>query len=147
MDNLQFDLEEELMLPSLSPAIIDVSSDSGDEFIVHPGDLSEIEDRFRPGGPRSDVMTAFMGAATASVFPAPTRRSEEGEIVDLSGTRIERKLVDLMEEDQHNYDSPSTSFIDTELDGSPMSPWESPHRAGDSTKLWEADSCVFTNSP
>ena len=45
MDNLQFNLEEELKLPSLSPALIDVSSDSGDDFIVHPGDLSEIEHR------------------------------------------------------------------------------------------------------
>ena len=49
MNNLQFKLDEELMLSSLSPALIDVSSDSSDEFIVHPGDLSEIEDRFRPG--------------------------------------------------------------------------------------------------
>ena len=88
MDNLQFNIEEELMLPSLSPAVIDVSNDSGDEFIVHPGDLSETEDRFRPGGPRSDVMTAFMGAATASLFPTPTERSDEDEIIDTSGTRI-----------------------------------------------------------
>ena len=118
------------MLPSLSPAIIDVSSDSGDEFIVHPGDLSEIDDRFIPGGPRSDVMTALVGAATASLFPAPTRPSEEDEIFDIPGTRIEHQLVDLMEEDQYNYGSASTSFIDTELEDSPMSPWESPHRTG-----------------
>ena len=88
MDNLQFNLEEELLPPSLSPAVIDVSSDSGDEFIVHPGDLSEIEDRFRPGGPRSDVLTAIMGAATASLFLAPKRRSEEDEIIDTSGALL-----------------------------------------------------------
>ena len=136
MDNLQFNLEEGLTLPSLSPAVIDVSSDSGDEFIVDPGDLSVIEDRIRPGGPRSDVMTAFMGAATASLFPTPTERSGEDEIIDISGTQIERQLVDLMEEDQHNYESPPTSFIDSELEDSPMSPWESPHRVEGSTNSY-----------
>ena len=87
MDNLQFNLEEELELPALSPGIIDVSSDSGDEFVVHLGDVSELEDRFRPGGPRADIMTAFVGAVAASLFPAPTRRSGEDEILDISGTR------------------------------------------------------------
>ena len=135
------------MLPSLSAALIDILSDSGDEFIVHPGDMSEIEDRFRPGGPRSDVMTAFMGAATASLFPAPTRRSEEDEIIDISGTRTERQLVDLMEGDQHNYESPSTSFIDTELEDSPMSPWESPHRAGGSTNSYRRPTAAILPTP
>ena len=78
MDNLQLNLEDELRLPSLSTAVIDVSSDSGDECIVHPGDLSETEDRFRPGGPRSDVLTAFMGAATASLFPTPNEKNRRG---------------------------------------------------------------------
>ena len=136
MENLQFNLEEELVLPSLSPVIIDVSSDSGDEFIVHPGDVSELEDRFRPGGPRSDVMTAFMGAATASLFPTSTSGSREDEVIDISGTRIERQLVDLMEEDQHIYESPSTSFIDTELEDSPMSPWEPQVREEGSTNSY-----------
>ena len=143
MDNLQFNIEEELMLPWLSP----VSSDSGDEFIVHPGDLSEIEDRFRPGGPRSDVMTAFMGAATASLFPNPTERSDEDEIVDTSGTRIERQLVDLMKEDKHNYESPPTSFIDTELEDSPMSPWEPPHRFEGSTDSYGRPTVAILPTP
>ena len=147
LDNLQFNIEEELMLPSLSPAVIDVSSDSGDEFIVQPGDLPEIEDRFRPGGPRSDVMTAFMGAATASLFPTPTRRSAEDEIRDISGTRIERQLVDLMEEDQHDYESPPTSFIDTELEDSPMSPWESPNRVEGSTNSYGRPTAAILPTP
>ena len=120
MDNLQFNLEEELMLPSLCPAIIDVSSDSGDEFIVHPGYLSEIEDRFRTCVPRSDIITAFVGAATASLFPTSTRGPGEDEIIDIAGTRIEGQLVDLMEKDQHNCESPAISFSDTELEESPM---------------------------
>ena len=75
MDNLHFNLEEELMLPSLSPAIIDVSRDSGDEFIVHPGDLSEIKDRFRPGGPRSDVMTDCLhGSGNSFSVPHPNEK-------------------------------------------------------------------------
>ena len=147
MENLQFNLEEELALPSLFPVIIDVSSDSGDEFVVHPGDVSELEDRFRPGGPRSDVMTAFMGAATASLFPTSASGSGEDEVIDISGTRIERQLVDLMEEDQHIHESPSTSFIDTELEDSPISPWEPQVRVEGSTNSYGRPTAAILPTP
>ena len=147
MENFQFNLEEELALPSLSPVIIDVSSDSGDEFVVHPGDVSELEDRFRPGGPRSDVMTAFMGAATASLFPTSASGSREDEVIDISGTRIERQLVDLMEEDQHIYESPSNSFIDTELEDSLMSPWEPQAREEGSTNSYGRPTAAILPTP
>ena len=147
MENLQFNPEEELVLLFLSPAIIDVSGDSGDEFIFHPGDVLELEDRFWPGDPQSDVMTAFMGAATASLFPTSTRKSREDEEIDIPGTRIERRLVDLMEVYQHIYESPSTSFIDTELEVSPMSPWESQVREEGSTNSYGRPTASILPTP
>ena len=35
-----------------SPSIIDVSSDSGEEFVVQPSNLPDVEERIRVGGPR-----------------------------------------------------------------------------------------------
>ena len=52
-----------------------------------------------------------------------------------------------MEEDQHNYESPSTSFIDTELEDSPMSPWESPHRAEGSTNSYRRPTAAILLTP
>ena len=45
MDNLQLNMKAESLLPTLSPGIIDVSSDSGDEFVVQSVDVSILEDR------------------------------------------------------------------------------------------------------
>ena len=71
MNDLQFVLEEN---PLLSPGIIDVSGDSGEEFVVQPNNSPDVKERFRVGGPRSDMMTAFVGAASATLF---TRRSRK----------------------------------------------------------------------
>ena len=68
MNNLQFTLEDSPLLSIQSPGIVDISSDSGEEFVVHPNDLSDVEERFRVGGPRSDMLTAFVGATTATLF-------------------------------------------------------------------------------
>ena len=46
MDNLQFNLEDSPLLPIQSLSIIDVSSDSGEEFVVQPSSLPVIEERF-----------------------------------------------------------------------------------------------------
>ena len=92
-------------------------------------------------------MTAFMGAATASLFPTSTRGSREDEVIDISGTRIERQLVDLMDEDQHIYESPSTSFIDTELEDSPMSPWEPQVREEGSTNSYGRPTAAILPTP
>ena len=49
-----------------------------------------------------------------------------------------------MGEDQHNYRSPSTSFIDTELEDSPMSPSESQVRAEESTNSYRTAAILPT---
>ena len=135
MDNLQVNLEEESLLPFF-PRVINISSDSGDKFLVHLGDVTTLDDRFRTGDLRSNMMTAFVRAGSATLFPASTTGPEMDEVNDISGTRIERQLVDLMEEGQHNYESLSTSFIDTELQDSSMSQWKTRERAEGSTNSY-----------
>ena len=112
------------MLSIQSPSIIDVSSDSGEEFIVQPSSLPIIEERFRVGGPRSDMMTAFVGATSATLFASEPEDPVVTEIIDTAGTQIERQMMDIIEEHHFSRESSLTSFIDTELEDSPMSPWD-----------------------
>ena len=123
MDNLQFDLEDSPLLSIQSPSIIDVSSDSGEEFVVQPSSLPVIEERFRVGGPRSD-MTAFVSATSGTLFASEPENPVVTKIIDTAGTQIERQMMDTIEEHHFSRESSSTSFIDTELEDSPMSPWD-----------------------
>ena len=90
MNKLQFTLEESPLMSIQSPSIIDVSSDSGEEFVVQPSNLPDIEKRFRVVGPRSDMMTAFVGAASATLFTSETEHPVVTEIIDTAGTQIKR---------------------------------------------------------
>ena len=102
-----------------SPGIIDLSGDSGEEFVVQPYNLIDLEGRFRVCRPKSDMMTAFLGAASATRFAS---ESEDPAISEIF--QIERQMKDIIEEHHISRESPSTSFVDTELEDSPMSPWE-----------------------
>ena len=88
MNNLQFTLEDSPLLSIQSPGIVDISSDSGEEFVVHPNDLSDVEERFRVGGPRSDMLTAFVGATSAALFTSGPEDPSIVETIDTAGTQI-----------------------------------------------------------
>ena len=117
MDNLQFSLENMFSTFGSSPSKIDVSSESGEEFTVEPGDMQVINDRFRIGTPRSDVMSAFLRAAA---FPPTALPQQSAEVT--SGSRIERH--DLIGEHQGSQTISPSSFVDTEFGDSPQSPDE-----------------------
>ena len=72
MNNLQFTLEYSPLLSIQSPGIVDISSDSGEEFVVHPNDLSVVEERFRVGGPR--YVDGIRGRNHGNPFHIWTRR-------------------------------------------------------------------------
>ena len=130
MDNLQFNLEDSPLLSIQSPSIIDVSSDSREEFVVQPSSLPDIEARFRVGGPRSDMTTAFVGATSATLFASEPEGPVVTEIIDTAGTQIERQMMAIIEEHHFSRESSSTSFIDTELEDSSMSPWDTAEPMG-----------------
>ena len=98
-----------------------MSSESGEEFTVEPGNFQALDERFRVARPDSDVMSAFVGAAAATVFPSSVPFQTE-EVIDTTGSQIERQLMEMIDEHHSHRSSSPTSFIDTEFEESPESP-------------------------
>ena len=121
----QFNLEGSPLMPLESLRVIDVSGDSGEEFLVQRGDIPNLEEKFRVGGPGTDIMSAVMGAASATLFPSRSKEPDPYEIIDTAGTNIERQLMKIIVEYSFGRESSTASFIVTELEYSPMSPPES----------------------
>ena len=67
---MQFNIDEILDNFNSSPSVIDVSSESREEFIVEPGNIEALDKRFRVVSPNSDAMSAFVGAVAATLFPS-----------------------------------------------------------------------------
>ena len=147
MDNLQFNLEDSPLLSIQSLSIIDVSSDSGEAFVVQSSSLPDIEERFRVSGPRSDMMTAFVGATSATLFASEPEDPVVTEIIDTAGTQIERQMMDIIEEHQFSRESSSTSFIDTELEDSPMSPYDTAEPMGVPVNSYGRPSAAILPTP
>ena len=75
-------------------------------------------------------MTAFVGATSATLFASVPEDPVVSEIFDTAGTQIERQMMDIIEEHHFSRESSSTSFIDTELEDSLMSPWDTAEPMG-----------------
>ena len=105
-----------------SPSIIDISSESGEEFTVEPGDVGAIEERFRAEAPGSSAMFAFVGAAATTLFPQSTFQQADTELIDTAGSQIERQLLDLIDEHHGNHSMTPSSFVSSEFEESPESP-------------------------
>ena len=71
------------------------------------------------------MLTAFVGATSATLFTSGPEDPSIAETIDTAGAQIERQMKEIIEEHQFSRGSSSTSFIDTELEDTPMSPWES----------------------
>ena len=69
MDKLQFNIDEDSLYSPISPDVVDISGGSEDAFSIQPGDRVQLEERFRINPAGSNLMSAFVGAATASLFP------------------------------------------------------------------------------
>ena len=106
------------------PSIIDVSSESGEEFMVEPGNVQALNERFRVEGPSTDAMSVFVGAAAATLFPSSAVPDQNEETIDTAGSQIERQLMKLVEEHRSNDSASPPSFIGTEFEESPESPDE-----------------------
>ena len=93
---IQFKMDEDRSTPS-PIELIDISSDSNEQFTVETADVME---RFRIGGPpTTNLMTAFMRAATASLYPENGSPQEDDPMqIDTRGSSIETELYSLMGE-------------------------------------------------
>ena len=71
MNPLQFNLDEDLDYSPILPEEIDISSESGEEITVEPGNSAQLNEKLSINTMGSNIMTAFVGSATASLFPPP----------------------------------------------------------------------------
>ena len=95
--NLQFNLDKDIGDSPISPEVINISSEAGEEFTVEPSNTAQLKEKFRINTIESNIMTAFVGSATASLFP-PSNKAGQQESIDTSGTRIETGIMELIEE-------------------------------------------------
>ena len=124
MNPTQSNITEDLGYSPISPDVIDKSSESGEEFVVEPGNIAQLNERFRINTMGSNIMAAFVGSATAALFPPSNSVDRQGTI-DIAGTTIEREIMELIEESPLSPSSSSLSFIDSEFEEVDMSPRDS----------------------
>ena len=124
MSSLQFVLEEESLYSPISPDVTDISSNSRDEFLVEPGNVPQLEERFRVNQTTHDVMTTFMGAATAMLFLSNNDPILQGNVIDTAGTGFEQKLMELIEQSRVVSPVSLTSFVASEFEENNESPEE-----------------------
>ena len=125
MSSLQFFLEEDSLYSPISPDVIYISSNSGDEFVVEPGIVTQLEERFRVNHTaHKDVMTTFMGTATAMLFPSNNDPILHDNVIDTVGTGIEQEFLELIEESRVVSPVSLTSFVHSEFEETCESPEE-----------------------
>ena len=124
MNPTQFNITKDLDYSPISPDVIDISSESGEEFVVEPGKIAKINERFRIKTMGSDIMAAFVGSATAALF-SPLNSIDRQGTIGTAGTTIEKEIIDLIEESPLSPSTSSLSFIDSEFEEVDMSPRDS----------------------
>ena len=124
MNKLQFNFDEDSLYSPLSPDVVDISSDSENGFLVEPGNILQIEERFRANPMGQDAMTAFIGPTAALLFPSNSVSVPQTDTIDTAGTRIEQELMELVVENQLPSPIFLFSFIDSEFEEATSSPDE-----------------------
>ena len=94
--------------------MIDISSNSGKEFLVEPGNIPQIEERFRINPATHSAMTIFTGAVTVMLFLSNSVIISQDDTINTAGTGIEEELMELIEGNHIPSPDSRTSFIDGE---------------------------------
>ena len=95
-----FTIDEDMCSVSTnSPGLVNISSDSGEEFPTEQHNSEPIDLRFRIGGPLNDPMTAFVNEDAARLFAVCEPESREDSVIDITGTDIEREMLSRISED------------------------------------------------
>ena len=123
MNKLQFDIDEDSLYSPISPDVVDISSGSEGDFSIAPGDIAQLDERFRIDTAGSNLMSAFMGAATATLYPDTGISSGHEYATITSGTQLERELMYLIGTSQNEPTHSPSSFIDSEFEEGNLFPW------------------------
>ena len=94
-----------------SPGLINISSDSGEEFVTEQSYVDPIDLRFRAGRPLQDPMLAFVNEDAARLFAVSETVSREDSFIDVVGTDIEREILSTITENTELPDFSLSSFI------------------------------------
>ena len=92
-------------------------------------------------------MSAFVGAAAATLFPSSSVPFQPQEVVDTAGSQIERQLMEMIDEHQSHRSSSPTSFIDNEFEESPESPDDQEMEDGHSFNSYGRPSAAILPTP
>ena len=104
-----FTIDEDMQSVSTNfSGLVNISSDSGEEFITGQPCAEPMDLRFRIGGPINDPMTAFVKENAARLFAVSEPETREDSVIDITGTDIERELLSMISE---NTELPNISPI------------------------------------
>ena len=95
MEKIQFNTDVNSLYSPISPDVVDISSESENSFSIAPGDIAQLDERFRINTTGSNLMSAFMGSTLASLYVDPAKTAEQNESVNATGTQIEQDLMEL----------------------------------------------------
>ena len=103
--------------------MVDISSGSEGDFSIAPGDIAHLNQRFRIDTAGSNLMSAFMGAATATLYPNAGISPGQDSATITSATQLEREPLELIGVPQNGLTDCSSSFIDSEFEEGNLFPW------------------------
>ena len=110
-----FTIDEDLQsISTNSPGLINISSDSGEEFVTEQSYVDPIDLRFRAGGPLQDPMLAFVNEDAARLFAVSETVSREDSFIDVIGTDIEREILSTITENTELPDFSLSSFVESD---------------------------------
>ena len=123
MDNFQSNFQEDSIYSPISPDVVDISSDSDDPFAVSPGNIRQLEERFRFNTTGSNLMSANMGSMLASLCPDRDTTMEQSETAGVPEAQLERHLMEMIGESQDDQMDSPNSFIDSKFEDGNLFPW------------------------
>ena len=96
MNKLQFNIDEDCLFSLISPEVVDISSDSEDILSIAPGNITQLDEKFRINPAGSNLMPEFVESTIGTLFPKISVTLEHNEAANTSGTQLERCLMELM---------------------------------------------------
>ena len=109
-----FTIDEDMQsISTNSPGLINISSDSGEEFVTEQSYVEPIDSRFRAGGPLQDPMLAFVNEDAARLFAVRETVSREDSFIDVTETDIEREILSTITENTELPDFSLSSFLES----------------------------------
>ena len=95
----RFTIDEDMQSVSTnSHGLINISSESGEEFGTKQSYSGPIDLRFRIRGPLNNPITAFVIEDVARLFAVSDSEIGEDFVLDISGTDIEREMLSMISE-------------------------------------------------